>query len=63
MSETTNDHWTDGGVTVGQLREYLAEYSDDCVLVFGPDTEAQALLFQRVKKRGDKLVQIEFVQE
>lgn len=52
--------WEDGGVTVGQLREALAMFTDDSVVIFGPDTQNNALQFYRVKKRDEKLVQIEF---
>lgn len=43
-------------ITVGELRQALALYSDDTELFFG------GLEFYRVKSRGDKLAQIEFNQ-
>lgn len=43
-------------ITVGELRQALALYSDDTELFFG------GLVFYRVKSRGEKLAQIEFNQ-
>lgn len=43
-------------ITVGQLKEELALYSDDTELSFS------GLEFYRLKMRGDKLVQVEFNQ-
>lgn len=43
-------------ITVGRLRRELDGCSDDCILEFG------FLDFNRVKKRGDKLVSVEFDQ-
>lgn len=45
---------TGTNITVGELRELLANFADDWELSFG------ALHFYRVKVRGEKLVQIEF---
>lgn len=53
--------WEGAGVTVGQLRKELSLYSDDTLVAFGPDTQNYPLKFLRVKKRGEELVQIEFV--
>ncbi|PZU85019.1 MAG: hypothetical protein DI528_13015 [Shinella sp.] len=58
--DSSVDPWIDGGVTVGQLREALSLHHDDCTVIFGPDTQRNALRFYRVKKRGEELVQIEF---
>jgi hypothetical protein len=44
--------------TVKDLRDALDVYPDDWQVIFG----CEELEFYRVKKRGDKLVQIEFNQ-
>jgi hypothetical protein len=44
--------------TVGELRDALKGYPDDNQVIFG----CKELEFYRTKKRGDKLVQIEFNQ-
>ena len=44
--------------TVGELREALRIFPDDWQVIFG----CEELEFYRTKKRGDKLVQIEFRQ-
>lgn len=46
-------------ITVGQLMEYLSGYPSDTEITFGATIEAVPLIFYRVKKRGDDLVQIE----
>ena len=43
-------------ITIAELKEKLAIYDDDTVIDFS------SLDFNRVKSRGDKLVQIEFIQ-
>lgn len=45
------------GVTVGELREQLEGYSEDAELYMG------GLQFYRLKRRGEKLVQLEFNQQ
>ena len=45
-------------MTVGDLREALKDYPDDWEIIFG----CKELEFFRAKKRGVKLVQIEFSQ-
>ncbi|MBA9076100.1 hypothetical protein [Rufibacter quisquiliarum] len=45
-------------ITVGRLREELSLFSDDCEIIFSDG----GLYFQRAKRRGDNLVQIEFSQ-
>ena len=45
-------------ITVGELKERLAAFSDDCLISFGHDD----LAFYRLKMRGEKLVQVEFDQ-
>lgn len=42
------------GITVGELKRWLAAFGDDCELYMG------GLTFYRLKQRGDKLVQFEF---
>lgn len=44
--------------TVGELREALKIFPDDWQVIFG----CEELEFCRTKKRGEKLVQIEFNQ-
>ncbi|MGE0269473.1 MAG: hypothetical protein AB7S78_13570 [Candidatus Omnitrophota bacterium] len=46
-------------ITIGRLREDLQGYSDDTEITFGSTREAVPLIFYRVKRRGDGLVQIE----
>ena len=43
-------------ITIAELKEKLAIYDDDTIIDFS------SLDFSRVKSRGDKLVQIEFIQ-
>jgi len=43
-------------ITIAELKEKLAIYPNDSVIDFS------GLDFSRVKSRGDKLVQIEFIQ-
>ena len=45
--------------TVGELREHLRLFSDDCELIFGNGN----LEFYRTKSRGPNLCQIEFNQQ
>lgn len=45
-------------ITVGDLKERLAAFPDDCLISFGCDD----LAFYRLKMRGEKLVQVEFDQ-
>ena len=44
-------------ITVGDLKQYLRVFDDDCEVSFS------GLTFYRLKGRGDKLVQIEFGQQ
>lgn len=46
-------------ITVGDLRRKLSAFADDTEITFGSTLEAIPLAFQRVKSRGDRLVQIE----
>lgn len=46
-------------ITVGDLKERLQGYSDDTAITFGATVAAVPLVFYRVKRRGDDLVQIE----
>lgn len=43
-------------ITVGEMKAQLSEHSDDLALYFG------GLEFNRLKQRGDKLLQVEFEQ-
>jgi len=45
-------------ITVGDLKERLAAFPDDCLISFGQDD----LAFYRLKMRGENLVQVEFDQ-
>jgi hypothetical protein len=44
-------------ITVGELKQHLAIYKDHYEISFG------GLEFNRVKQRGDTLIQIEFIQQ
>ncbi|WP_216250317.1 hypothetical protein [Polynucleobacter sp. 71A-WALBACH] len=44
-------------ITVGQMKEYLSNYDDDCSLDFS------GLDFYRLKQRSDKQIQVEFNQQ
>lgn len=44
------------GITVGELRRQLEAFPDDAELYIGD------LVFYRLKRRGDNLVQVEFNQ-
>ena len=43
-------------MTIGELKEYLEGYPNNHNIIFGDD----ALTFNRLKRRGPKLVQLEF---
>ncbi len=43
-------------MTIGELKEYLEGYPNNHKIIFGDD----ALTFNRLKRRGPKLVQLEF---
>jgi hypothetical protein len=55
LNESEKNH----RVTVGELKEKLQGYSDDTEITFGATIAAVPLIFYRVKRRGDDLVQIE----
>jgi len=46
-------------ITLGDLRRHLREFDDDTEVTFGATRAAVPLVFCRVKRRGDRLVQIE----
>lgn len=46
-------------ITVGELRDAIADLSDDAEIVFG-GTEPGKLMFNRFKKRGALILQMEF---
>lgn len=46
-------------LTVGELKEGLADVADDVEIDFGGTLAGRKLLFYRFKWRGDKLLQIE----
>lgn len=54
-----NQYEAANGIPVGELREMLRSYSNDTELAIGPATNAEPLVFTRVKRRGPNLVQIE----
>jgi hypothetical protein len=45
-------------ITVGRLIEKLSVYPKDAEITFGSLMDATLLVFYRVKRRGDDLVQI-----
>jgi hypothetical protein len=46
-------------LTVGDLMRQLSGYDKDTEITFGSTLDANLLVFNRVKRRGDNLVQIE----
>ena len=46
-------------ITVGDLVRQLSGYDKDAEITFGSILDANLLVFYRVKRRGDDLVQIE----
>ena len=48
-----------GRITVGRLKKMLEGYSDDTEITFGSTIKAIPLVFYRVKRKGNDLVQIE----
>ena len=46
-------------ITVGDLVRQLSGYDKDTEITFGSTLDANLLVFYRVKRRGDNLVQIE----
>jgi hypothetical protein len=56
---------TKGGIvmalTVGELKQHLAGFEDDREIFFG--SEENVLTFNRLKQRGKKLLQVEFIQD
>lgn len=50
----------DGILTVGDLRDAIAAYTDDTEVVFGPCEHGEPLKFYRFKSRGEKVIGIEF---
>lgn len=50
----------DGYLTVGDLRDAIAEFPDDAKVVFGTDSEGNPLKFGRFKTRGPAVISIEF---
>ena len=49
-------------ITVGELRERLLVYSDDTEITIGPAPNGAPVVFSRLKRRGDHLVQLELVE-
>ncbi|MGP4673628.1 hypothetical protein ACSV5N_16885 [Agrobacterium salinitolerans] len=47
-------------ITVGDMRDAIAEYPDDAEIVFGHVLSAGQLMFYRFKSRGEKTLQMEF---
>lgn len=50
----------DGYLTVGDLRDAIANLPDDAEVIFGPCQHGDTLQFYRFKMRGEKLLSIEF---
>lgn len=49
-----------GYLTVGDMRDALAEFPDDAEIIFGTDSSGEPLKFYRFKTRGPKTLGIEF---
>jgi|UPI000562E77D hypothetical protein len=47
-------------ITVGDLRDAIAEYPDDAEVIFGSVLGGGQLMFYRFKSRGEKVLQMEF---
>lgn len=50
----------DGYLTVGDIRDAIANLPDDAEVVFGPCAHGQPHQFGRFKMRGERLLSIEF---
>lgn len=50
----------DGHLTVGDLRDAIAEWPDDTQISFGVCNCGEPMKFYRFKKRGDDVLGIEF---
>ncbi|PSJ51363.1 hypothetical protein [Kumtagia ephedrae] len=50
----------DGRLTVGDLRDAIAELPDDAEVIFGPCNHGEPQTFYRFKTRGENLLSIEF---
>jgi hypothetical protein len=50
----------DGHLTVGDVRDAIAELPDDAEVIFGPCGHGDPLTFYRFKMRGENLISIEF---
>lgn len=49
-----------GPLTVGDVRNAIAELPDDAEVIFGTCDHGQPLTFNRFKTRGENLISIEF---
>lgn len=50
----------DGYLTVGDLRDAIANLPDSAEIMFGACMHAEQLKFRRFKMRGENLISIEF---
>lgn len=50
----------DGVLTVGDIRDAIANYPDDAEIIFGTCDHGEALQFLRFKQRGERTLAIEF---
>ncbi len=60
-AEAKRQHEAANRITVGELRERLLVYSDDMEITIGPAPNGEPVVFSRLKRRGENLVQIELV--
>ena len=50
-------------LTAGELRKELAKWSDDTEIVFGGTPTGAELVFSRFTSHGEKILQIELIEE
>lgn len=50
-------------LTVGELREELSAWPDDAQITFGGTLAGHSLVFLRFKRRGEKLLHIDVVED
>lgn len=50
-------------LTVGELKHELSAWSDDSEITFGSNIHGDPLVFLRFKRRGDKLLHIDVVED
>ncbi len=50
-------------LTVGELKHELTAWSDDTEITFGCNIHGDPLVFMRFKRRGEKLLHIDVVED